>query len=102
RQRVGKSPRPAVVECGWWAEHDFARQFAGGLADVRQLAQVDAKRPIELAQGLIGTVQPNWPLIAGRAQQGDQPLRLAEAVGADQMRAIGVGSDRRQELADLL
>ena len=46
-------------------------------------------------------VQPDRPVVAGGAQQRDQPLGLAEAVGADEMRALGKRRERGEQPADL-
>ena len=43
----------------------------------------------------------NRPVVTRLAQQTDKPLRLAERIGADQMRALGKLRDRFQKLCDL-
>ena len=43
-------------------------------------------------------VDVDRPVVAGFAQQPDHPLRLAERIGADEMRAFGKLLDRFQQL----
>ncbi len=47
-------------------------------------------------------VQIDRRVIAGRAQQRDHALRLAERIGADQMRALGKQRHGRQQLLHLI
>ena len=56
---------------------------------------------VELAHARERAVQPDRLVVAGGAQQRDQPLRLAEAVGADEMGALREGGERGEQAADL-
>ena len=46
-------------------------------------------------------MQVDRRVVAGLAQQRDHALRLAERIGADEMRALGKQRDRAQQLGDL-
>ena len=98
---IGEPPRPAVLQRRGRAEHDLTRQLARSVADQRQPAEIDAELGVEGAHAGERAVQPDRLVVAGGAQQGDQPLRLAEAVGADEMAALRKGGQRGEQAADL-
>ena len=89
--RIGQAARPAVVEAAGRGEHDPAPELvlvgAGGGA---QLAERHAELGVEVAQPLERAVDVDRIVMAAAAQLGDQPLRLAERIGADQDAALGI------------
>ena len=61
----------------------------------------DALALVELGQFLHGAVEIDRLVVAGLPQQGHDPLRLAERVGADDMGALGEQRDGIEELTHL-
>ena len=72
-----------------------------GVAHQAQFAQIDAARDVIARDALHRAVQVDWLVVPGRADQRDHALRLAERIGADEMRALGKQRDRAQQLGDL-
>ncbi len=70
--------------------------------DRAQLAERDATAFIIARDLLHRAVQIDRRVVAGLAQQRDHALRLAERIGADQMRALRKQRDRRQQLLHLV
>ncbi len=66
-----------------------------------QFAERDAAAFVIARDLLHRAVQIDRCVVTGLAQQRDHALRLAERIGADQMRALGKQRDRAQELCDL-
>ena len=100
--RLGQAARPAVVQRRGRRQHDLAPEVR--LVDALhgpELAQIDAKLTVQPAERLQGTVQIERAVVAGPAQQRDDPLRLAQAVDADQLRPVRIGFERGQQLRDL-
>ena len=102
--RIGEAPRPAVGEGGRRADDDRAGEI--GLAAALQRrrlerAEIDALFLIELAEFLERAVDIDRLRIAGLADQRDHPLRLAERIGADEMRPLRKLRDGSKELCDL-
>ncbi len=67
-----------------------------------QSSEIDALRLVVVAELLKGAVNIDGPVIAGIAQHADDPLRLAERIGTDEMRALGELFDGFQKLGDLV
>ncbi len=67
-----------------------------------QLAEIDAEPLIELRQRDDRAVQIDRLVISGIADDADHALAFAEIVGADQMRAIGLGGHRAEKLFDFV
>ena len=68
---------------------------------VAELAEVDAKALVELVQPLDRAVEIDWILVPAFAQLGDDPLRLAERVGADEDAAARVRVQPVEQPVDL-
>ncbi len=66
-----------------------------------QLAEVDPARDVIARDALHRAVQVDRLVVPGRTNERDDALRLAERIGADQMRALGKQFDRAQQLGDL-
>ena len=66
-----------------------------------QLAEIDAALCVVARDLLHRAVQIDRLVVAGLAEQRDDALRLAERIGADEMRALGKQRDRVQQLGDL-
>ena len=67
-----------------------------------QLAERDAAALIIMRDLLHRAMQIDRRVVAGRAQQRDHALRLAERIGADQMRALRKQRHRGQQLLHLI
>ena len=101
--RIAEAARPAVAECRRRTHDDAAtHRFRVRLRDRAQLAEVDAEPLIKLGQRDDGAVQIDRVVVAGIADDADHALAFAEIVGADQMRAVGLGRHRCQELLDFV
>ena len=83
------------------ANNDFAGKV-GRTRDLAQLAERDALARIIIGEFFERTVDEDWPFVAHLAQHGDQALRLAQAVGADEMRALGKRRSEASQLVDLV
>ena len=66
-----------------------------------QFAERDAALDVIVRDLLHRAVQIDRRVVAGLAQQRDHALRLAERIGADQMRALGKQRDGTQKFCDL-
>ena len=98
RDRIGQAAAPAVVQCRWRCDDDMTSQrLALQRADRPQITQRHAVRLIEVAQRRHGAVQIDGRIMAGAAQFRDQPLCLAQRIGAHQDTAIGIGRQRGQQ-----
>ena len=103
RDRIGEAARPELLEGGGRAERDRAGELRlGGVARRPQLAEHDAAALVVARERFHRAMQIDRPLVSGRADQRDHALRLAERIGADEMRALGKQRDRMQELVDLV
>ncbi len=71
---------------------------AGGRAE---LAERHAELGVELAQPLQRAVDVDRIVMAAAAQLHDQPLRLAERIGADQDAALGIVVQPLEQPVDL-
>ena len=103
RDRIGKAPRPDVRGGRRRRQRDGAGEI--GLLhalDRAQLAERDATAFIVVRDLLHRAVQIDRRVVAGLAQQRDHALRLAERIGADQMRALRKQRHRRQQLLHLV
>ena len=102
RHRIGKAPRPHVLQGRRRAERDRAGKLRLVRAAHRlELAEIDAAAAVIARDLLHRAVQIDRLVVAGLADQRDHALRLAERIGADQMRALGKHRDGMQELGDL-
>ncbi len=103
RHRIGKFARPEILQRARRADHDFAGKL-GAIAqgDAAQIAKLDPLGRIIGGEPLHRAMQIDRPLIARGPQQRDDPLRLAERIGADEMRAIWKQPLRGEKLADLV
>lgn len=98
---VRQAPRPAIRDGGGRRENDTAAHLllAGGGRRAK-LPQWHAERLIECAHRQQGAVQPERRVIPRLTQQGDEPLRLAERIAADHMRAPGEERDVIEQACD--
>ena len=100
--RIGQPAAPAIVQRAGRADDDAAAQrVLRMIGHEAQLAEVDAERLVQPAHPLHRAVEEDRLVVAGRAQLGDQALRLAERVGADQHAAIRMIVERLAKLGDL-
>ena len=105
RHRVGKASRPAVGEGRRRSDHDGAGKVALRAALDRrrlQFAETDPLALVIVAELGQRAVHVDRPVVSCIADQPDDTLRLAERVGADQMRACRELLDRCQQLADFM
>ncbi len=102
-QGIGEPARPAVGDGGGRGDDDLSGEVhAAGVSHRRQRPQIDAIARIEGVHLLQGAVDIDRPVVAGLAHQGDQPLRLAEGVGAHKVGALRELGQRGQEFGHLL
>ena len=101
--RIGETPRPAVVECRWRGNDDVPAHLILA-CDQRgaQLAKIDAPFVVEVAEPLHGAVDIDWLRVPHRAKLGDNALRLAKRVGADEHAAFGFGHKCREQFCHLV
>ena len=99
---IGEAAGPEVLDGGGRADHDGAGELApvsGG--DLRRVAERNALAPVELGEPFHGAVQVDGPIEALLAQQRHHALRLAERIGADDVRALRKERHGGEELAHL-
>ena len=65
-----------------------------------KVAEVDSLVGVIGAELFLRPVKIDRRVMAGLADQPDDPLRLAERIGADDMRSLGLCRDRRQQPFD--
>ena len=95
--RIGKAARPHFLHGRRRTQRDGAGELGlVGLARRPQLAQRDAARHVVARQAFHRAVQIDRLVVAGLPDQRDHALRLAERIGADEMRALGKQRDRVQ------
>ena len=100
--RIGEAARPQLLERRGRAERDGAGQLGlAGAAHAAQLAERDAAALVVVRDALERAVQIDRLVVAGLADERDDALRLAERIGADEMRPLGKQRDRMQQLGDL-
>jgi hypothetical protein len=73
----------------------------GRAADVAKLAELDAEALVELVEPLDRAVEIDRVVVPALAKLADDPLRLAERVGADQHAAARVGVEAVEKPVDL-
>ena len=66
-----------------------------------KIAKVDPLFHVIAAQFFLRAMQIDGGVVAGFADQLDDPLRLAKGVGADDMAALGLRGDRGEQACDL-
>ena len=94
---------PAVVECGWGADDDFACQGFGVFGgDLFQRAEGDAEGLVKGAEFDHGPVQIDGFVVAGVAEFQNEALAFAEGICAHQMAAFGKGAQGVQQFLDLI
>ena len=103
RHRIGKAPGPDVRRRRRRRQRDGAGEigFLHAL-DRTQFAERDAAALIVRRDLLHRAMQIDRRVVAGQTQQRDHALRLAERIGADQMRALRKQRHRRQQLLHLI
>ena len=62
-----------------------------------QCAQLDAKILVKRAHPLQRAMDVNGVMMAAAAQFGDDALRLAQRIGADEDAAVGIGVERGEQ-----
>lgn len=105
RNGIGKAPGPAVLKGGRRADNDTAGKILRRTCFQRrrgQGAKIDALRLVIVAEFCQGTMDVDRSVIAGIAQHADDPLRLAQCIGADEMRAFRKLFDGFYQLGDFV
>lgn len=81
---------PWFFQCAGRGDDDLAFEFflrdARGFTD---FAEINAGAFVVISAVPRAAVQVNWRIVAGEAQEADDALGFAEAVGSDEMRAVG-------------
>ena len=100
--RIGEAPRPELVQRRRRTERDGAGELRPCPRRAPAAIRRARCRGCVIARDLLHrAVQIDRRVVAGLAQQRDHALRLAERIGADEMRALGKQRDRAQQLGDL-
>src|SRR5262249_7370653 len=94
----GKSGGPKSVKAARGQEdRDRAGEIGlGGAAREPQLAKRNAALSVVVCDFLHRAVQIDWRLVARFSQERDQALRLADRIGADEVRTFGKQRNRMQ------
>ena len=98
----GSLPRPTIVERPGRRDHDMTRHFLLGRgARVAKLAELDSEALVELVQSLDRAVEVDRIVMPARTKLGDDPLRFAERISADQYAAARIGVQAVKQPVDL-
>ena len=100
--RIGKPPRPESFSAD--GGHSVIVPASSALPAPRTARNSPSAMPrlgVIAGDALHRAMQIDRRVVAGLAQQRDHALRLAERIGADEMRALGKQRDRMQQFGDL-